>query len=99
MDWPNSWAPIAVSDQLRESIGGLAVTDYRSTKVIMSPTKLDDGTIGRVLRAADGAVQVETWSDDGWRRGGAEFADFVLSRAATDTELQEAGLLAADLLP
>ncbi len=90
---------MAATENRGHLTGEIAVTDFNSAKVIMSPSKLDNGAIGRVLRAADGAVRVETWADDGWRRGGADFADFVLSREATEDELQKAGLLAADLLP
>jgi hypothetical protein len=75
------------------------MTDFYSAKVILTPTKLDSGVIGRVLRRPDGEIDVETWSDDRWQQGGAEFAEFILSREATADELQEAGVMAADLLP
>jgi hypothetical protein len=99
MDWPKSWAPIARVNHPAHWIAEIAMTDFYSAKVILTPSRLDNGAIGRVLRRAGGEVHIETWSDDGWQQGGADFADFVLSREATADELQEAGVLAADLLP
>lgn len=74
------------------------MTDFTGAKVIMTPSRLDNGAIGRVLRLG-GAIHVETWSADRWQQGGADFADFILAREATSDELEEAGVLAADLLP
>jgi hypothetical protein len=49
--------------------------------ILYGPSHVGDQTIARVIRHPDGGAHIETWHKaHGWRRGGADFSEFIFAR-------------------
>jgi hypothetical protein len=70
----------------------------KSLKIIESPSRLDGGLIGRVVKVLDasegevGAWRIETWIDGRWKNGGASLSEFFWAGGLSANQREALGL-------
>ena len=65
-------------------------------ELVVAPSVLDGGTLGRLVRTPSGGAKIETFSEvsKSWVAGGASFADFLPGKArlAEPSDFESVGL-------
>jgi hypothetical protein len=62
-------------------------SNHKRLKIGISPSVLEDGTIGRVVRLPDGSARNEMWFGEKWVPNQLRWTEFFKSRKLSDEEL------------